>query len=155
MSDEQEPTAKIVGIGNRYRGDDAVGLEVIDLLKQSLPANCLASSDGEITALLSFFEDHDHVVIVDAVQMPGEVGTIVRLDGCRESLGDTGLRSSTHAMGLAEAVEMARNLQRLPRRLTIFGIVGAQFDNSEGMSPAVVSAARQLADELSEEYSHA
>lgn len=155
MSLDKEQTLKLVGIGNRYRGDDAVGLYVIELLEKLLPTASLATSDGEITGLLSLFENHDHVVIVDAVQMPGEAGSIVRLDGLSATLSDTGLRSSTHAMGLAEAVEMARNLDRLPRRLTIYGIVGGQFDNSETMSAAVESAASRLVEQIIEEYSHA
>ena len=155
MSHPGDARIKLVGIGNRYRGDDGVGLQVIELLQQVLPLEKLATSDGDITDLMDVFTDHDEVVIIDAVQAPQVPGVVVQLDGCREALSDTGLRSSTHAMGLAEAVEMARSLGRLPQQLQIYGIVGKYFDNVEGLSDAVQASARKLAERLGKEYANA
>ena len=58
-------------------------------------------------------------------------------------------------MGLAEAIEMARALDSLPRQLRIIGIVGEEFSNRQGLTPAVQLAADQVVRELLEEYSHA
>jgi hydrogenase maturation protease len=44
-------------------------------------------------------------------------------------------RSSTHAFGLADAIELARVLNRLPRKLAIYGIEAAQFD--AGTQPSI------------------
>ena len=38
---------------------------------------------------------------------------------------------------LPEAVELARELDRLPRRLVVYGIEGESFEAGEGLSPAV------------------
>lgn len=155
MSRHSDARIKLVGVGNRYRGDDGVGLHVIELLQQFLPDEKLAASDGDITGLLDVFTNHDEVVIIDAVKAAQEPGAVVRLDGCRAALSDTGLRSSTHAMGLAEAVEMARSLGQLPQQLLIYGIVGSQFANVEGLSDAVQASAKKLAQQLAEEYAGA
>ena len=43
-------------------------------------------------------------------------------------------RTSTHLLGVAEAVELGRELDRLPQRLTVYGIEGERFDVGEGLS---------------------
>ena len=72
-----------------------------------------------------------------------------------QPLADVALRSSSHAMSIAEAVEMARVLGQLPRCLRIIGITGDDFDSGEGLSPLVERAAAQVARTLVEQYIHA
>ena len=54
-------------------------------------------------------------------------------------------RYSTHAFGAAEAIELARVLGRLPRRLIVVGIEGARFDAGVGLSPEVAAAVEDVA----------
>ena len=51
--------------------------------------------------------------------------------------------SSTHALGLAEAIEIARSLGRLPTRVRVVGIEGARFDFGRGLSPEVEDAVEE------------
>lgn len=150
--------ASLLGVGNRYRGDDGVGLEVIAQLRGKLPAAMLATGDGDLTSILDCFEQHDEVVIIDALDVHAgalEPGSVVQLKPLEHSLADTGLRSSTHAMGLAEAIEMARTLGCLPRGLRLIGIVGDNFSNMEGLTPPVQAAATRVAQQLAEEFADA
>ena len=151
-------TTKLVGVGNRYRGDDGVGLVVLQQLGERLPHSMLVVSDGELTGLLELFEQNSEVVIIDALEAQDgklKAGSILHLNPAVDGLEDTGLRASTHAMGLAEAIEMARALDSLPQQLRIIGIVGEEFSNRQGLTPAVQLAADQVVRELLEEYSHA
>ena len=59
--------------------------------------------------------------------------------------------ASTHALGLAEAVELARALERLPPRLLVFGIEAASFETGAEPSAAVRAAAQRVADATAEE----
>jgi hydrogenase maturation protease len=59
-------------------------------------------------------------------------------------------RGSTHALGLGDAVELARVLDRLPSTLTIIGIEGADFTTGEGMSPEVEKAVIKVTDDLAQ-----
>src|ERR1039457_2451863 len=54
-------------------------------------------------------------------------------------------RCSTHAFGVAEAVQLARVLERLPRRLLIYGIEGRRFDLGSAPSVEVVEASDRVA----------
>ena len=55
-----------------------------------------------------------------------------RAAAARRSFG----ASSTHALGLADAVELARSLGRLPQRVVVYGIEGAAFEFGNGLSAA-------------------
>ena len=127
-------------------------------LAEQLPASMLASSDGELTTLMELFAENNEVVIIDALDLQNdnhEAGMILQLNPAVDRLEDTGLRSSTHAMGIAEAIEMARTLGDLPERLRVIGIVGRDFSNREGLSPEVRQAADQVTRDLIEEFDDA
>ena len=64
---------------------------------------------------------------------------------CRHRSSDA---SSTHALGLAEAVELARSLGRLPQRVVVYGIEGESFAFGKGLSAAVAAAADRVTEEV-------
>ena len=55
-------------------------------------------------------------------------------------------RRSTHHVGVAEAVELARVLGRLPGRTVVFGIEGGSFEIGDQLTPAVAAAIEHTAD---------
>lgn len=128
---------KVIGIGNDWRRDDAVGLEVARRLGGvQLP--------GEPIGLVAAFDGDDDVVVVDAVSSGARPGTLHLFDATVEPL-PTELfgSSSTHALGPAEAIEIARSLGRLPARVRVIGIEGARFDYGRGLSPEVEAAVEE------------
>jgi hydrogenase maturation protease len=60
-------------------------------------------------------------------------------------------RSSTHAFGVGDAVELARALGRLPRRVVVYGVEGAGFESGAPLSPAVAAAVDDVVSRLEEE----
>ncbi len=55
---------------------------------------------------------------------------------------------SSHALGVGEAVELARALDRLPPQLELIGITGECFAPALGLTPVVAAAVASLVDEL-------
>jgi hydrogenase maturation protease len=93
----------------------------------------------EPTRLLGLWDALDAVVVVDAVRSGAPAGTLHRLDAGDGPLPrDLGL-ASTHAMGIADALELGRALGRAPRRVVVLGIEGASFGMGEEMTPAVAA----------------
>jgi hydrogenase maturation protease len=86
--------------------------------------------------------------VLDAVSSGAEPGTIHRLDALAAQLPAELFRGSTHALGVAEAVELGRALDRLPERMLVLGIEGKRFDAGAGLSPEVERAAARLMHEL-------
>jgi len=141
----------IVGVGNRYGGDDAAGLEVIERLRERARAAGIAVGEieGEPLALLEAWRDARAVVLVDAVRSGAAVGTSHRADaGAAPLPAALGHASSTHAVGVADAIELARTLGRLPGTVIVYGIEGERFAAGRGLTAAVAAAVGPLADRV-------
>ena len=138
-----------VGIGNPMRGDDAAGLLVATRLRElSPPGLRVIELEGEPIDLIEAFGGAPAVIVADAVSSGAEPGTVHRFDAAAAPLPAALAAHSTHALGLAEAVELARALGRLPERLTVLGIEGARFEAGARPLPQVERAAAAVAEEL-------
>jgi hydrogenase maturation protease len=128
--------ALIIGLGNPLRGDDAVGRNVAAQIKrQNQPLLKIVEYAGEGTGLIELWANAGIVIVVDAIASGAEPGIIRRFDATQKALPVQFYGGSTHSIGLAEAVELARALHQLPQRLIIFGIEGKRFDIGTDLSP--------------------
>ena len=137
----------MIGVGNAYRGDDAAGLVVARRLRgRGVEA---VEQEGEPVAFVDRFYEHSAVVVVDAVHSGATPGTLHRVDASKRPLPSE-LRGSpsTHALGLGEAIELARALERLPPRVLVYGIEGARFDAGAELSAEVQAAVGRLVEEI-------
>ncbi len=124
----------VIGIGNPWRGDDGVGHAAVDALAGA-PGLTTATCSGEPAELMELWQGHDPVILVDAIVTGAAPGTLHRLDA-REPLPH-GDGYSSHGIGLAEAVELARSLGELPESLIVHGIEPAQLEDGTGLAPEV------------------
>ena len=143
------PDRLLVGLGNPYRGDDAVGPLVVQEVARRLHGQAprlRVIEREEPPALLDLLEGADLAVVVDAVRTGGEPGNLVLLEAGSEAPAQAALPSQaaglggTHAFGLASVIDLARVLDRLPRRLVVVGIEAAGFEPGAALSPPVRSA---------------
>jgi hydrogenase maturation protease len=142
----------VIGVGNAWRNDDAAGLEVARLLTGTLPEGAeVLEREGEPTSLIEAWEGAGAVWLADAVSSGADPGTVHRHDASEQALPATLFDTSTHHFGLAEAVEIARALGRLPRTTVVYGIEGASFDTGKTLSPEVREAAARVAEAIREE----
>ena len=131
----------VIGIGNPDRGDDAAGRLVARQLSHHLPpAITVVELDGEVTSLLSHLESASDAWLIDACQSGAPVGTIQRFDAGEAALPQHWHDLSSHALGLKEAIELARTLGRLPPRCIIYAIEAASFKHGTPVLPAVAEA---------------
>jgi hydrogenase maturation protease len=141
-----------VGIGNAWRSDDAAGLAAARLLHGALPAGVeVLEREGEPSGLLDAFEGADAVWLVDAVSSGAAPGTVHRFDAAAGPLPAGQFATSTHHLGLDEAIELARALGRLPARLVVFGVAGARFDTGDVLTPEVEAGVARAAEAIREE----
>src|SRR5215475_15850091 len=136
----------IIGIGNEYRGDDAVGLIVARRLKERLADSVkVLEQSGDGAALMEAWRGAETVIIIDAMMSGGAPGTIHRFDASAQPIPKRSLRYSTHAFGVAEAIDLARSLGKIPQRLMVYGIEGKNFAAGVGLSAEVEKAAGEAA----------
>ena len=140
-----QPHTLVIGVGNAYRRDDAVGLIVAQHLKQqSVKGLSVLEESSSGAALIELWKEADSVILIDAVQSGMEPGTIHRLDARTQLLSSRFFRCSTHGLGIAEAIELARTLNQLPEQCVVYGIEGRSFAIGVGLSPEVERAAEQV-----------
>ncbi|HKT88805.1 MAG TPA: hydrogenase maturation protease [Candidatus Sulfotelmatobacter sp.] len=143
---------RIIGCGNLHRGDDAAGIMAAERLR-ALGVDA-AICIGGFAQLMDMWHGSDHVIVIDAVVTGAPVGTLHVWDAARP-LPFAKSSPSTQGMGIAEAIELARALKRLPSRLQVYGIEGRNFELGSAPLPevaeAVEAAARRIAGELQSE----
>lgn len=140
----------VIGVGNEFRGDDAAGLLVARHLNGTVPDGVRILEIGDdCTALNDSWESASTVFIVDAAHSGGPAGTVFRFDASERAIPSGLLREfSTHALGVAAYIELARALNRLPPRLIVYGIEGHDFSAGARISREVAIAAQEVADQI-------
>jgi len=137
---------RIICCGNKDRGDDGVGLLVAEKL-QKLGIE-VKTHPGELLGLIAAWDGADQVIVVDAVVTGAPSGTVHLFDA-RQKI-ELSRAASTHGFGLAEAIELARVMHRLPQRLQVYGIEAKQFELGTDISSHVKDAADNVAREIAE-----
>jgi len=131
----------LIGLGNELRGDDAAGLLVARAARErKLSGVEVLAAGAEPIDLLDVWDGAAAAVVADAIVSGAEPGTIHRFDAVAGPLPSPFAAPSTHALGLAETVELGRALGRLPGRLVVFGLEAGSFATGSAPAPAVLDA---------------
>ena len=135
----------VLGIGNPLRGDDALGLEVLKLLRGRVP-RCVRLIDcgtmpENFTGEVKRFKP-SHVLLIDAASFDAEPG-VVRLVQ-PEDIG--GVAVSTHALPLSMFAEIVQ--KTIKAKVVLLGVQPKRLDFVEGLTPEVEKAVQEIAGGL-------
>ncbi len=144
------PPLLICGLGQRLRGDDAVGLEAVTRWAQAYShlathpqVRVLVLESPGLTLLGPLGEAHA-ALLVDAVLSGAPPGTLHHLTPEQAQAFSAG-HASAHGWGLAETLALARQVGHpLPEEMLILGVEAGQLDPGEGLSPPVRQALPQV-----------
>lgn len=150
MAITQKSDPVVIGVGNSFRGDDAIGLLVIQRLWLLPPEGVqLEECEGEGTRLLDLWKGAGLVIVIDAVCSGRPPGTLHCFDATSQPLpANLFQATSTHNVGVAEAIELGRVLNCLPARLLVYGIEGQQFELGCPPLPEVAAAVEPVLKRL-------
>jgi hydrogenase maturation protease len=139
----------VIGVGNTYRGDDAAGLMVARQLKARGNIGLVfCEQTGEGVALMQAWQGMDQVIVIDAVASDAAPGTIYRFEANAQPIPSRFYSCSTHAFGVAEAIELARALHELPAHLVAYGIEGENFGAGIGLTGPVLQAVNHVVESI-------
>jgi len=142
----------IVGIGTRYAGDDAAGLVVAERLGAGRwGAMPVITHEGEGLSLLDRLTGFQTAILIDAMNSGVEPGAVQRFDAGAKPLPALMFRHSTHAFGVADAIELGRALKQPPRRIIVYGIEGKSFEAGDRLSPEVEASLPGVVERVLEE----
>jgi len=117
---------RIIGIGSPF-GDDQLGWLVVDALQQ----NCYLDqtlrqpltyikADRPGANLLELMQQAGIVILIDAMQTGAEPGAVKRFES--HEVENLVMPWSSHGIGIASTLALARALGELPSRLILYGI---------------------------------
>ena len=136
----------IIGVGNEWRGDDGFGCVALEKVRNHLGDRAdYLSSRGDVSDLLESFGRYRRIFILDAIESSRdcdqlEMAKLQVLDAHQTHFQSTELRASSHILGVAQAIEIARALGLLPKVVKIFAVEGQSFAMHRGLSPKVEKA---------------
>lgn len=136
----------VLALGNPLRGDDGIGIAVINALEANprLPQGVDlidGGTPGVDTSLL--LQGYHRAIIVDAAEMdlpPGAWAQFVLNNNAFLKPNAVDQLISAHSAGLAEALELGYTLGILPNDITICGIQPSTIGWSSGLSNPVQEA---------------
>ena len=148
-ADRSRPRPLLIGVGNRDRGDDAVGPFVVDELRDRHDGHFdYLVAAGDLSDLALRWRREQSVTIVDAMMSGRQPGTTVEIDCLAHPLEVPTGHLSSHGVGLSDAIELGRSLELLPVALRVLAVEAEQFEHGAPLSSSVAAAAVKLVDRL-------
>ena len=131
----------VIGLGNRFRQDDAVGLIVAQRIQERVQSTVrVIEHAGDPLDLLTIWSGYELAILIDALNLPGAPGKIRRFDPDIDLPPRRETIFSSHGHSLWDAFELANLLGQRPERALVFAISGNRFDYGEDLSPEVEQA---------------
>ena len=144
----------VLGLGNVLMNDDAVGVRAVERLQREyrVPAGVSVIDGGTLGLdLLPFIEEADQLLIIDALEMKAEPGSVFRLEGAEVPRAFAS-KLSVHQMGLQDLLAVADLQGYAPRELVFWGVQPGSIEMELQLSPPVAAAMddliRSVVDEL-------
>lgn len=127
---------KIIAVGNDLYGDDGIGHAVLEELSQMPEMKDIELIDGATDALglIDHFENTDHIILIDAAQMGEEPGTVKVFTKDEVKLKIKMDHLTVHGISLAETFDIAKTVEKLPKKVTIIGVEPQNIGISEKIS---------------------
>ncbi len=142
--------ALVLGLGNILLSDEGLGVRVVQRLRESHRFSPeIRVMDGGTLGLdlLPYLEGVDHLLVIDALEMGEEPGTIIRLVG-DEVPASLSTKISPHQMGLADLLAAARLQGLYPQEVVLLGMQPGSIDTGLDLSPPVEAQVDRLIDEV-------
>lgn len=135
----------LMGVGNPMRGDDGVGIAVIQRLQETgLPGVLLLNTETVPESFIGKVESHrpTHVLLIDAANFGGRPGETRLIDS--KHIG--GQAVSTHSLPLTIFISYIE--RSLGVKVLLLGVQPRAVAFGMEMTPELAKASRRIADTL-------
>ncbi len=133
---------KVISVGNDLYGDDGVGVQILDQIKNEPVFENVSLIDCATDALniVEEMKSTRHMVIIDAAKMSTDPGTVKIFDAKDVHLHVKSDHLSVHGISLVDTFNIAQQIGVYPESLTIIGIEPEQIAVNSGLSNTVLNA---------------
>ena len=153
---ESKPAVLVLGLGNVLQADDGAGIHVIHELQRrrdgdgpELRGEVQLRDGGTIgLSLLAEIEDCGALIVVDAMELGAEPGTIRVFEDSDIMTQLGGKKRSAHEVALADLLGAAQLTGRLPKHCALVGIQPGRIGWGMEAEAPVAAAIPQACDEV-------
>ena len=140
------PRTIVIGLGSPH-GDDQVGWLLADEITQRAGAVVDVRAVTVPVNLLSAIESFGRVILIDAVRGNATSEQLQRWEWPSPEIARARV-GGTHALGLAETLELAHSLGQLPEVVVVWGVSGERFAPGDELTPSLRDALPAFADAI-------
>jgi len=139
----------IIGIGNEFRSDDAIGIIAARKLKEKNLINAeVIEHNGDGASLMEIWKNCEQVILIDAANINNCPGQIHIIDAKADKIPKSSTIHSSHIFSVAEAIETSRTMGTLPERMVIYGIEGKNFKAGTKVSEEISIAVDKVVKKI-------
>lgn len=150
MSSSSKKRIAVIGLGNPLRGDDGVGIAMLDRLKKIFLNNKTDFLDFGTAShgLLAYLGEYEKVLLIDAISAGLEPGIlkIFRLDQAAYQVQEK--KISSHELTLGDLLSLCQSLQ-ISSEIFIAGIQVKETAWDTGLSDDVSALFEKNVEEIS------
>ncbi len=152
MTGYSDPTAStlVIGVGNRILSDEGVGVHVIErlLAAYNIPGDVLLLDGGTLGLdLLYYLQGVKNLLMIDAVELRKDAGTIVRMVN-DEVPAFLSLKMSPHQVGIPDMLAVAKMKDLYPENVILWGVEPESLEIGMDLTPVVEAQVPVLMDEV-------
>ncbi|MDK2744484.1 MAG: hydrogenase maturation protease [Nitrospira sp.] len=154
MKNDRPPSSliRVIGLGNGLRGDDAAGLLAARQVRQIIGGRAeVIEAEMAGVDLIELMKSAYAVILIDAARSGQASGTVHRLDASAGPIGCQIFPRSSHAIGMVDALELARAMGVLPPKVIVYGIEAGNTEAGQPLSSPVAKAVDQVVDQVIQE----
>ena len=153
MLEKPAASTLILGVGNLLLSDEGAGLRVLERLTATydLPEEVQTLDGGTLGLdLLYYLEGVENLLIIDAMEMGEEPGTLLRLEG-DEVPAFLSIKVSPHQIGIPDMLFAAKLKDLFPRRVVLWGVQPGRMEVGLELSEPVAAQVDVLVEKVVEE----
>ena len=148
--DQLNTRTLVLGVGNLLVSDEGVGVHVIERLTETydLPKGVQVLDGGTLGLdLLYYLEGVENLLIVDAVEMDKEPGTLLCMQG-DDIPSFLSIKMSPHQIGIPDMLFAAKLRDLYPRNVVLWGIQPATLEVGLELSPVIAAQVDVLVSKI-------
>jgi hydrogenase maturation protease len=137
----------VLGLGNILHRDDGVGAQVLSRLRADhrVPADVSLVEGGTLgLELLPYIWDCARLIVIDAVDVGANPGTLVRMMGAE--LNSLPGNSSVHQLGVSDLLVALRMLSERQPDVVLLGVQPENTDWSSELSSSIAATIDSLVE---------
>lgn len=153
MQNQEPKKTLVLGVGNLLLRDEAAGLRVVEQLvtRYDLPDSVQVLDGGTLGMdLLYYLEGVENLLILDAVEMGAEPGTLCCLEG-DEVPSFLSVKMSPHQIGVPDMLFAAKLKDIYPTNVVLWGVQPEVLEIGLELSTAVAAQVDPLVDKVVEQ----